>query len=152
SHHGKFWKFENLRLTPRPLQSPAPAKWQTVISESSARQAARRGAKLSTGFHPLPRVIAIFDAYRDEAAKCGRTVGPDDLCLPRQVMMRDDTAAIAEWRSSYRERLKVDPRLDTADRPALLDTGTHAFTIGDDEFIGGTGAKIADEIVAQCHA
>jgi hypothetical protein len=34
----------------------------------------------------------------------------------------------------------------------LLDTGTHAFTIGEDEFIGGTSAAIADEIVAQCRA
>jgi alkanesulfonate monooxygenase SsuD/methylene tetrahydromethanopterin reductase-like flavin-dependent oxidoreductase (luciferase family) len=152
SHHGKFWNFDDLRLTPRPLQSPAPPKWQTVISESSARQAARRGAKLCTGFHPLAKVIAIFDAYRDEAAKCGRKVHPDDLCLRRQVMMREEAAALAEWRASYRERLKVDPRLDTADRPALLDSGTHAFTIGDDEFIGGASTAIANEIIAQCHA
>src|SRR6185503_2702498 len=82
----------------------------------------------------------------------GRTVTPDDLCLRRQVMMSKDTAAVAEWRTSYRERLKVDPRLDTADRPALLNAGAHAFTIGDDEFIGGASAAIADEIVAQCRA
>jgi hypothetical protein len=97
-------------------------------------------------------VVAIFDAYRDEAARCGRTVGPEDLCLRRQVLMRDDAAALAEWRGAYRERLKVDPRLDTIDRPAVLTTGTNAFTVGDDEFIGGTGAAIAEEIIAQCRA
>jgi alkanesulfonate monooxygenase SsuD/methylene tetrahydromethanopterin reductase-like flavin-dependent oxidoreductase (luciferase family) len=152
SHHGRFWRFENLRLTPRPIQQPAPAKWQTVISESSARQAARRGAKLCTGFHPLPQVTAIFDAYRDEAAKCGRETGPGDLCLRRQVLMREDEAALAEWRGAYRERLKVDPRLDTIDRPAVLSAGANAFTVGDDEFIGGTGSQIADELIRQCRA
>src|ERR1700730_3029153 len=84
SHHGKFWQFDNLRLTPRPVQQPAPPVWVTVISESSARKAARRGVKLCTGFHPLTKIVEIFDAFRDEAAKAGRTVGPDDLCIRRQ--------------------------------------------------------------------
>ena len=153
SHHGRFWNFDDLRLTPRPLQQPAPPRWVPVISVSSARQAARRGAKISTGFHPQAKVIEIFDAYRDEAAKCGRAAGPDDLCLRRQVTLREDAAALAEWRTSYRERLKVDPRLDTPDRPAILDSpATHAFTIGDEEFIGGTSAAIADEIIDQCRS
>jgi alkanesulfonate monooxygenase SsuD/methylene tetrahydromethanopterin reductase-like flavin-dependent oxidoreductase (luciferase family) len=151
SHHGKFWSFDDLMLTPRPLQQPEPPKWVTVISESSARKAARRGAKISTGFHPLPKVIEIFDAYRDEAAKCGRTVSPADLCLRRQVTLQGDPQALEEWRRVYRERIKVDPRADLPDRPAILDSPTqHAFAIGDDEFIGGTTAEIADEIIAQC--
>jgi hypothetical protein len=38
--------------------------WVTVVSEDSARKAARRGAKICTGFHPLDRVVSIFNAYR----------------------------------------------------------------------------------------
>src|SRR5262249_35433229 len=87
SHHGQFWQFDNLCLTPRPVQQPAPPVWVTVVSAESARKAARRGAKLCTGFHPLTKVIEIFDAYRDEADKVGRQVGPDDLCIRRQVTM-----------------------------------------------------------------
>lgn len=151
SHHGRFWSFDDLRLTPRPLQQPAPPKWVTVISVASARKAARRGAKISTGFHPLETVIEIFDAYRDEAAKAGRTVGPDDLCLRRQISLVDDAEALAKRRVAYRERIKVDPRADLPDRPAILDSPTeHAFAIGDDEFIAGTTDAIADEIVGQC--
>ena len=78
SHHGKFWHFDNLRLTPRPVQQPSPPVWVTVVSVSSARKAARRGAKLCTGFHPLNKIVEIFDAFRDEAHKAGRKVGPDD--------------------------------------------------------------------------
>ena len=95
SHHGKFWHFDNLRLTPRPLQQPSPPVWVTVVSASSARKAARRGAKLCTGFHPLDKIIEIFDAFRDEAEKAGRKVGPDDLCIRRQVTMVGDEREVA---------------------------------------------------------
>jgi alkanesulfonate monooxygenase SsuD/methylene tetrahydromethanopterin reductase-like flavin-dependent oxidoreductase (luciferase family) len=157
SHHGKFWQFENLRLTPRPVQQPAPPVWVTVVSVTSARKAARRGAKLCTGFHPLARIVEIFDAFRDEAAEIGRTVGPADLCIRRQVtMLKDDreTAAIVEvQRANMRKFLEADPRLDTPDRPAILDTPTaHAFSVGDDEFVAGTPAAIAEQIIGQCRA
>jgi Luciferase-like monooxygenase len=75
THHGKYWHFDELRLVPRPIQRPAPPLWVTVVSEDSARKAARRGAKICTGFHPLDRVASIFDAYRDEAARVGTPRG-----------------------------------------------------------------------------
>ncbi len=151
SHHGKFWQFDDLRLTPRCIQQPAPPKWVTVISVASARKAARRGAKISTGFHPLEKIIEIFDAYREEAAKAGRTVGPDDLCIRRQVSMLDDATALARRRVTYREQIKVDPRADVPGRPAILDSpASHSFSVGDDEFIAGSPTAIADQIIGQC--
>jgi alkanesulfonate monooxygenase SsuD/methylene tetrahydromethanopterin reductase-like flavin-dependent oxidoreductase (luciferase family) len=155
SHHGKFWNFDNLRLAPRPLQQPSPPKWVTVVSESSARKAARRGAKICTGFHPKEKVEAIFDAFRDEADKAGRRVGPDDLCIRRQVTI---AASEAEAREAgvrrgkeFRDFIVADPRVDLPGRKAVLDTPTaHAFSIGDAEFISGTPAGVAEQIVAQC--
>ena len=157
SHHGKFWQFDNLRLTPRPVQQPFPPVWVTVISVSSARKAARRGAKLCTGFHPLAKIVEIFDAFRDEADKAGRKVGPDDLCIRRQVTMlgddRDAAATVEAQRRNMRKFLEADPRLDTPDRPAILDTPTaHAFPVGDDEFIAGTAPSVAAQIIDQCRA
>jgi alkanesulfonate monooxygenase SsuD/methylene tetrahydromethanopterin reductase-like flavin-dependent oxidoreductase (luciferase family) len=157
SHHGKFWNFDNLRLTPRPVQQPSPPVWVTVVSVSSARKAARRGAKICTGFHPHSKVIEIFDAYRDEADKAGRKVGPDDLCIRRQLTMLDKdseaTDALAAQRKNFRQFIQIDPRVDLPGRPAVLDTPTaHAFSIGDEEFIAGTPATVAAEIVAQCRS
>src|SRR4029079_19155797 len=123
--HGKFWHFDNLRLTPRPLQQPAPPVWVTVVSASSARKAADRGAKLCTGFHPLSKIIEIFDAFRDEARKIGREVGPEDLCIRRQVTMlgddREARAAVDVLLRNMRKFLEADPRLRTPDPPG----GTH---------------------------
>lgn len=157
SHHGKFWQFQNLRLTPRPIQQPSPPVWVTVVSTASARKAARRGAKLCTGFHPLAKVVEIFDAFRDEADKIGRKAGPDDLCIRRQVTMLEDDRDFADvvdrQRRNMRKFLEADPRLDTPDRPAILDTPTaHAFSVGDEEFVAGTAAAVAEQIIAQCRA
>lgn len=153
SHHGKFWSFDNLRLTPRTIQQPHPTKWATVISTSSARKAARRGARISTAFHPQSKVNEIFDAYRDEAAKIGRQVGPDDLCIRRQVVMLDDSNEIAKRREAFREFIKLDPRVDLPDRPAALDSpSAHSFSIGAEEFIVGSPAAVAEQIIAQCRS
>jgi len=155
SHHGRFWQFDNLRLTPRPLQQPSPPVWVTVVSASSARKAARRGAKLCTGFHPLSKIVEIFDAFRDEADKIGRKVGPGDLCIRRQVTMlgddREAPAAVDILLRNMRKYLEIDPRLDTPERPAVLDTPTaHAFSIGDDEVVAGTADSVAAQIIEQC--
>jgi alkanesulfonate monooxygenase SsuD/methylene tetrahydromethanopterin reductase-like flavin-dependent oxidoreductase (luciferase family) len=153
SHRGKFWNFDNLRLTPQTIQRPHPPKWVTVISVSSARKAARRGAKISTGFHPQKKVIEIFDAFRDEADKVGRKVTADDLCLRRQVVMQEDEVALAERRQAYHDFIRFDPRADLPGRPAVLDTpSAHSFSIGEEEFIGGKPGAIAAEIIAQCRS
>jgi alkanesulfonate monooxygenase SsuD/methylene tetrahydromethanopterin reductase-like flavin-dependent oxidoreductase (luciferase family) len=128
-----------------------------VVSESSARKAARRGAKLCTGFHPLEKIIEIFDAFRDEAEKAGRKISPDDLCIRRQVTMLEDDREVAgvveTQRRNTRKFLEADPRLETAERPAILDTPTaHAFSVGDDEFIAGVPDTVAAQIIAQCRA
>ena len=155
SHHGTYWSFDDLRLTPRPVQQPSPPRWVTVVSTSSARKAARRGAKVCTGFHPLENVCEIFDAYREECARLGRTAGPDDFCLRRLVNLleddRDRPVTLVRRRTASRERLRADPRADLPDRPAILDApSVHAFKIGDDEFIAGTPSTVTAEIIDQC--
>jgi alkanesulfonate monooxygenase SsuD/methylene tetrahydromethanopterin reductase-like flavin-dependent oxidoreductase (luciferase family) len=156
SHHGKYWQFTDLRLVPRPLQRPTPPKWVTVISEESARKAARRGAKICTGFHPGERVKSIFDAYREEATRVGTPCGPDQIALRRQVSIGLDDAAVRASskvrEQTTRQRLSVDPRLATPDRDVLDTPVSHAFSIGSDEFIAGSPGNVAEQVIAQCHA
>jgi alkanesulfonate monooxygenase SsuD/methylene tetrahydromethanopterin reductase-like flavin-dependent oxidoreductase (luciferase family) len=154
SHHGKYWRFTDLRLVPRPLQRPHPPKWVTVISEDSARKAARRGAKICTGFHPTERVRSIFDAYREEAARVGTPAGPDQLALRRQVSIGADDAAVrAASRAreqQMRTRLLADPRLSAPEREVLDTPVSHAFSIGADEFIAGAPDRVTEQAIAQC--
>ena len=61
---GKHFEFSGLRLLPRTLQRPSPPRWTAVVSTDSARRAARRGLKISTGFNSTATVKAIQDACR----------------------------------------------------------------------------------------
>jgi alkanesulfonate monooxygenase SsuD/methylene tetrahydromethanopterin reductase-like flavin-dependent oxidoreductase (luciferase family) len=153
SHHGRFWNFDELRIAPRPLQTPSPPKWTTVVSIESARKAARRGSKLCTGFHPIDRIEAIFDAYREEAARAGHPTGPEQLAIRRNVIIAVDEAEALETARTasrlYRQALTHDPRY--TDSPVPDAPGpTHGFSVGEDEFIAGTGAQVAEQIIAQC--
>ena len=62
SHQGKYFSFSGLRLLPRPLQQPSPPRWTTVVSEESARRAARKRIRNQ---HWLQ-----FDANGQAAVRC----------------------------------------------------------------------------------
>ena len=152
THHGKYWNIDELRIAPRPLQNPPP-RWTTVVSIESARKAARRGSKLCTGFHPIDRIEAIFDAYREEARKHGHPTGPDQLAIRRNVIVAADaTEAIETARTArrlYKETLTHDPRFSESPVPDAPGP-SHGFSVGEDEFIAGTAPQVAEQIIAQC--
>ncbi|HEY7608472.1 MAG TPA: LLM class flavin-dependent oxidoreductase [Alphaproteobacteria bacterium] len=154
SHHGRFWKFDNLRIVPRPLQQPAPPKWTTVLSTASARKSARRGSKICTSFQSRERVKDIFDAYRDEADRLGAPAGPEQLAIRRIVSIAESEAAAQAATRAAIEQMKtgvaIDPR--AAMKTALLDVPNPAagFIVDDDEFITGTPSQVVEQIVAQC--
>jgi alkanesulfonate monooxygenase SsuD/methylene tetrahydromethanopterin reductase-like flavin-dependent oxidoreductase (luciferase family) len=153
SHHGKHYNFDNLRIVPRPLQQPPP-KWTTVVSPASAINAAERRSKICTAFESVGRVKEIFDAYRAEADKLGIASGPDRLGIRRNVTVSESEAEALEVMSAAKETTRKvtagDPRVK-AGATALLDAKT-GFAIHDDEFIGGTPAQVAEQIIAQCRA
>lgn len=153
---GKYSKFENLRSLPRPRQQPSPPKWTTVVSDESARKAVRRGSKISTAFNPTDRIKEIFDAYRDEAAKTGVTVGPDDLAIRRRVAVAPTEAEAKGYMDAVTLRVRAmlsrDPRVAAKHIPDSPDRGkSGGFTVSDEEFIHGTPQQVADTIIDQCH-
>jgi alkanesulfonate monooxygenase SsuD/methylene tetrahydromethanopterin reductase-like flavin-dependent oxidoreductase (luciferase family) len=152
THHGKYWNIDGLRIVPRPLQNPPP-RWTTVVSIESARKAARRGSKLCTGFHPIDRIEAIFDSYREEARKHGHPTGPDQLAIRRNVIVAaDESEAIETARNAaqlYKQALTHDPRFSESPVPDAPGP-SHGFSVGPDEFIAGTAPQVAERIIAQC--
>ena len=124
SYRGKYFSFSNLRLLPRPLQQPFPPRWTTVISADSARRAARRRIKISTGFNATPLIKKIFDAYREEADALGFAAGPEYFALRRRVTVAPTRDQAHVYANAVTERLKSfvaeDERLSTQapDAPA----------------------------------
>jgi alkanesulfonate monooxygenase SsuD/methylene tetrahydromethanopterin reductase-like flavin-dependent oxidoreductase (luciferase family) len=154
SHHGRYWRFDNLRIVPRPLQQPAPPKWTTVVSTASAAKSAGRRSKICTAFESVARITDIFDAYRAEADRVGFAAGPEQLAIRRNISIAASEAEARETarlaKEMTRKVLAGDPRVK-ADASSLLDAKT-GFAVHDDEFIAGTPAQVAEQIVEQCRA
>jgi len=157
SHHGRYYNFDNLRIVPRPLQQPSPPKWTTVVSTASAIKSAARRSKICTAFESVARVKEIFDAYRTEADRLGIACGPDDFAIRRNVSIAPSEAEANERSQTARESvarvLVGDPRV-RRQSPSLLDAPKSGggFSVHADEFIAGTPAQVAEQIIAQCRS
>jgi alkanesulfonate monooxygenase SsuD/methylene tetrahydromethanopterin reductase-like flavin-dependent oxidoreductase (luciferase family) len=154
SFQGKYFAFSNLRLLPRTFQRPSPPRWTTVVSAESARKAARRGLKISTGFNATATIKTIFDAYHEEAKAVGFPAGPDCLALRRRVTVAATSDRARTYASAVAERLKSFVAQDPRVKQSIPDSPTQGggFTVSDDEFISGTPTQVASEIIDQCRS
>lgn len=156
SHQGKHFSLSDLRLLPRMLQQPSPPRWTTVVSVESARRAARRRVKISTGFNSTETIKRIFDAYREEAKAAGYDAGPECFALRRRVTVAPTDAQARLYAQAVMDRLKAfvaeDDRLSTNVPDAPAPSGGGGFTLSDDEFITGTAKGVAQTIIGQCRA
>jgi alkanesulfonate monooxygenase SsuD/methylene tetrahydromethanopterin reductase-like flavin-dependent oxidoreductase (luciferase family) len=154
SHRGKYFSFSDLRLLPRTLQQPSPPRWTTVVSAESARRAARRRIKISTGFNSTQVIKRIFDAYREEADATGFHAGPDYFALRRRVTAAPTSDKACRYAEAVTDRLKSfvaeDERLNANVPDAPTPSG--GFALSDDEFITGTPKDVAQIIIEQCRA
>jgi alkanesulfonate monooxygenase SsuD/methylene tetrahydromethanopterin reductase-like flavin-dependent oxidoreductase (luciferase family) len=110
SHHGKYWNYDDLLAMPRLKKVARRREWVTRYSAATAGMAARRNAKVTTGYQSTASAATAFAAYRKAAAEAGNAVGPDDMAIRRQVMIWDTDAGAAalhkELLSSAIERQK----------------------------------------------
>jgi alkanesulfonate monooxygenase SsuD/methylene tetrahydromethanopterin reductase-like flavin-dependent oxidoreductase (luciferase family) len=152
SHQGKYFAFSDLRLLPRPLQQPCPPRWTTVVSEDSARKAARRRIKISTGFNSTQTVKRLFDAYREEAEAAGFEATPDHFALRRRVTVGPTRDQAHHYAQAVADRLKSfvaeDDRVKAQVPDAPAPSG--GFTLSEDEFVTGTAREVAQTIIDQC--
>ena len=88
SHHGRYWRFEEIFIEPRPLQSPHPPLWQGAGSPPSIRRAAREGYRLFLdqigSFELTAERVRI---YREEQAACGLPQEPGDIAVTRGLLV-----------------------------------------------------------------
>jgi alkanesulfonate monooxygenase SsuD/methylene tetrahydromethanopterin reductase-like flavin-dependent oxidoreductase (luciferase family) len=152
SHRGRFWNFEGLEISPRPLQKPRPPMWVSGISPESAAMSARRGYKFCTGFLGGSRVRELFEAYHGAAAEAGRADAAENVAVRRQIFIADNDA---EGRQVARAGLNAMRALLSGAahaRDVVPDSPARESFISDDECIGGTPANVAEQIIEQCRA
>lgn len=88
-HNGKYYKLENINVTPKPVQRPIPI-WIGAFTEPAIRRAARIGAPLYVpAIGVIPIVKYLFDMHSSLLKEYGRN--PDDFEKPlvREIYISD---------------------------------------------------------------
>ena len=93
SHHGKFWRFDNIVVEPPPSQMPHPPFWVAAGSEGSIRKAAQRGFNLILDQYASPEVLGQRIAfYRAERKAAGHSPETARIAVARQTYVAKDRA------------------------------------------------------------
>jgi alkanesulfonate monooxygenase SsuD/methylene tetrahydromethanopterin reductase-like flavin-dependent oxidoreductase (luciferase family) len=125
------------------------------VSTASAVKSAARRSRICTAFESVVRIREIFAAYRGEADRLGIACGPDQLAIRRNVSLAPSEAEARDQSQIAKEIaakvLAGDPRL-RQQSASLLDAPKSGggFSVHADEFIAGTPAQVAEQIIAQC--
>jgi alkanesulfonate monooxygenase SsuD/methylene tetrahydromethanopterin reductase-like flavin-dependent oxidoreductase (luciferase family) len=109
SHHGKYWRFEDVIVEPPTAQKPHPPMWMAAGSPDSIRQVAERGYNLLldqfASFETVAERIGIFKAT---AQACGRAYDPMDVGVARAFYVAKDQA---DKDAALEHRLEAQRRL-----------------------------------------
>jgi len=93
SHHGKYWRFENIVVEPPTAQRPHPPFWMGAGSEDSVRQVAERGYNMLLGQHSLAEeILEQVAQFRAEVEGRGRFFDPMQVGVARAVHIAQDAA------------------------------------------------------------
>jgi alkanesulfonate monooxygenase SsuD/methylene tetrahydromethanopterin reductase-like flavin-dependent oxidoreductase (luciferase family) len=93
SHHGRYWRFEDIVVEPPTAQRPHPPIWVAAASQPSIRRAAARGFNLIldqyAGADAIGERIAL---YRSEREAAGHRFDPLNVIVARQLYVARDKA------------------------------------------------------------
>jgi alkanesulfonate monooxygenase SsuD/methylene tetrahydromethanopterin reductase-like flavin-dependent oxidoreductase (luciferase family) len=74
AHHGKYFNFEAIHVTPKPFQKPRPPIWIGAFGPKSVARAGRLadGWTMAPFLDPVESIKSQVSIYREAAAKAGR--------------------------------------------------------------------------------
>src|SRR4051812_34950339 len=129
SFEGKRWSFEDVLVTPAPVQPGGPPLWIAGMSEASAERAARFGT------HLLPQGAreVVLDPWRARLAADGRDPDGFRVGLIRSCFVTDDPER--DWapiKAAERYRMSVYARFfaETPDKLSAFDRGHRSIPQG----------------------
>ena len=105
SHQGRFWRFNDIVIEPRPTQVPHPPFWMGAGSFGSIARAAREGTNLLLDqIAPIDLILARVAHYREEQIRAGRVPQPHQIAVARALHIVESGA---EREQAYRLRTQV---------------------------------------------
>jgi len=97
TYEGRFHRFEDVEVLPKPVQRPHPPTWVAASSEGAVRWAGERGLSILMDPHsPHAEIARKRGIYAEVLAKAGHDVAGRDLPMARLVAVAEtDEAALA---------------------------------------------------------
>jgi alkanesulfonate monooxygenase SsuD/methylene tetrahydromethanopterin reductase-like flavin-dependent oxidoreductase (luciferase family) len=102
SHHGKYWRFQDIAIWPRPYQQPHPPVWIPFTGSKETIEWA--------GKHNFSAVLPDFKRgltedivgyFAKQLAKNGHQITPEHLCFFTDAWVADDMAAALKEYGPY---------------------------------------------------
>ncbi|MDH4146322.1 MAG: LLM class flavin-dependent oxidoreductase [Acidimicrobiia bacterium] len=120
SYEGKRYRFEDLLVTPRPIQPGGPPLWIAGMAAASAERAAR----FDTHLLPQGARDVVLDPWRERLTASGRDPGDYRVGIIRSCFVTDDPER--DWaplRDAERYRMSVYARFfaETPDQLSAFD-------------------------------
>src|SRR5215216_2501374 len=102
SHQGKFWKYKDISIWPRPYQAPHPPVWIPFTGSKETIERAAAGNFGAAIHHTNPGVIDDMIAYFAQSlARHGHRIRSEQLCLLADAWVADDAATAIEEYAPY---------------------------------------------------
>jgi alkanesulfonate monooxygenase SsuD/methylene tetrahydromethanopterin reductase-like flavin-dependent oxidoreductase (luciferase family) len=97
---GEHFCYQDIQLSPRPVQRPHPPVYVAARSPESVARAAVAGHRFQAGpVQAIPYAIQDAQLFRAAAARIGRHLGPDDVTFARFVFVAESDS-VAEVESA----------------------------------------------------
>jgi len=88
SHRGRYWRFDDIVIEPRPVQQPHPPFWMGAGSPDSVRFAAREGYNLLLDqIAPIAHIHERVANYRAEQVRLGLAQRPEQIAVARALQI-----------------------------------------------------------------
>jgi alkanesulfonate monooxygenase SsuD/methylene tetrahydromethanopterin reductase-like flavin-dependent oxidoreductase (luciferase family) len=150
SHHGKYWRFDNIVVEPPSAQKPHPPFWMGAGSANSVREVAERGYNLLLGqYAPPEEILEQFAQFAAEVRARGRAFEPLQVAVARAVHIardRADKEAALERRFQGHMRINALARRPDGDARARFKSPAEIRRESDESALFGTPDEIIDKL------
>jgi alkanesulfonate monooxygenase SsuD/methylene tetrahydromethanopterin reductase-like flavin-dependent oxidoreductase (luciferase family) len=131
SHDGRYWRFRDIVVEPRPVQRPHPPIWVAALSEDSVRDAARHGRSLLLDqFSDAALTGQRISWYQDECVAAGLDFDPSRVAVTRGLLLLDSDDPAQRQAEVHRRASAIAELARSARVPnttVALTSGDHAF-------------------------
>ena len=102
THEGKYWKYKDIAIWPRPYQQPHPPVWIPFTGSKETIECAAAGNFGAAIHHPHRGVVQDMIAYfGKKLAESGHRISPDQICMMTEAWVADSGAKAVDEYGPY---------------------------------------------------